>query len=65
VRTVLATVQVVSTERTGGRTGGEFVARAVDGEDVYTIRGAGWIRAGMRVRLIVERDPLEAAMEAK
>ena len=61
MRTVLTTVKVVSTERTGD----ELVARAVDGEDVYEVRGADWIRAGMRVRLIVERDPLEAAMEAK
>ena len=61
MRTVLATVKVVSTDRTGD----ELVARAVDGEDVYEVRGADWIRAGMRVRLIVERDPLEAAMEAK
>ena len=51
MRTVLTTARVVATERIGG----ELVAHAVIGEDTYAIRGADWIRAGMCVRLVVER----------
>ena len=35
------------------------VAEVVVGEDVYTIRGADWIRAGDTVRVLVERVDAE------
>jgi hypothetical protein len=52
MRTILMTGRVAATMELDG----QRVASVVAGNgDTYEIRGAAWVRAGQRVRLVVER----------
>ena len=54
MRTILVTGRVAATMELDG----QRVASVVAGNgDTYEIRGAAWVRAGHRVRLVMERCP--------